>query len=376
MRQLVEGMALGFDPSEGSLPSAVIELAFNGDDRGTYQLVLRNGSCGFQPGPVEVPTLRVETDAEVWRAVLDGRLGATAAVLDGRMKVDGDLGLFQRLPALFRRVSPDGLRAPPDQRPPGPVRLPAMAWLFLGLLPWKTFWVTSALWGPQHAVLAAMLVAGVVLAAREAGGGATFLERATALVFAAAGAGSMIGARPPQGAVAASFLALAAIWAASVVHARYPLTAEYSRWNYVPRLWRTGLFLHPNTLLTVSWSGIFVALALVSAAAVRGWLPHQVSTALSVAICAAGGVFTRRRERGARSRRIDDLDASLARLRTAARVLLGIAAGGFLFVGDPGTPPIWSLAPAAALVVAALWRRARSRGAEWPGVSPSRDVDS
>ncbi len=370
MRQLVEGMALGFDSSAGPEPSAIVELAFTGDDRGTYQLVMRNGGCRFEPRPVEVPTLRIETDGEVWRAVVAGRLQAVTALLDGRLKADGDLGLLQRLPFLFRRVSPADLRAPPDQRPPGPVPLPAMAWLFLGLLPWKTFWVLCALGGPQLAVLLAALVAGVLLAAREASGGATFLERATAMVFGAAGAASIAGARLPENVVAESFLALAAIWAASVAHARYPLTGEYSRWNYAPRVWSTGLFGHPNALLTLFWAAIFAALVLPDLAAAQGWLPHPVSTALNVAICLAGGEFTRRHERGAGTRRIDDLDAGLARLRTGARLLLGIVAGAFLLAA-PNALSAWSLAPAAALLTAALWRRDGADGTA-PAPVPAR----
>lgn len=361
MRQQVEGMAVAFDPSAAPQPSAVLELAFTGEERGTYQLVLRDGTCRFEPQPVEAPTLRIETGAEVWRAVTEGRQQALDAVLEGRMKVTGDLGLFQRLPSLFRRLSPADLMAPPDQRAPGPVRLPAMAWLFVGLLPWKIFWVAAALLAPSRAVAAAALAAAILLALREATGGATFLERATALAFAAAGVALAAGARLPRDLVAASFLALAAVWAASVVHARYPLTAEYSRWAYTPRLWGTGLFRHPNALLTLVWSALFAALAGLALAAARGWLPHGLATAGAAAICAAGGVFTRRHQRGAPHRRIADLDASLARLRAAARLLLGIIAGGFVLARDPGAASGWWVLPAAALAAAAVlapWRRA------------------
>ncbi|WP_242343824.1 SCP2 sterol-binding domain-containing protein [Anaeromyxobacter terrae] len=357
MRQLVEGMALGFDASLGSDP-AVVELTFVGEERGTYQLIIADGHCRFERGPLEPPTLRVETEAAVWRAVAENLLDPTTAILDGRMKVSGDLGLFQRLPRLFRKVKPEELRAPAAQRPPGPLRLPAMAWLLVALLPWKAVWMLTAAWGSGRAVLTGFVIAVVIWGSREARGGATFGERSTALVFAAAGAGVAAGAAPPPGLVGASFLALAAIWAASVLHARYPLTAEYSRWNYVPRLWSTGLFRHPNVLLTLLWSGIFVALGVLEAAGARGWIAQRAAGGASVALCVAGALFTRRHERGARLRRIDDLDESLACFQRIARLLLGIAAAGFLLVGHPRPPSGWLLIPAA-LALAALWRRPR-----------------
>jgi hypothetical protein len=124
----------------------------------------------------------------------------------------------------------------------------------------------------------------------------------------------------------------------------------------VPRLWSTTLFRHPNALLTLLWGGIFSVLAFLAAAGARGWIPHAASTALSVAICVAGGAFTRRHEAGARDRRIDDPDASLGRLRGAARLLLAVLAIGLLLMGDPRTLSGWLFAPAAALLAAALWR--------------------
>ena len=367
MRQLVEGMALGFDASAGGPPRAVLELALTGEERGTYQLIIDGGSCRFEPGSVEPPTLRVETDAEIWRAVSESRVEAIAAVLDGRMKVTGDLGLFQLLPRLFRRVTPDDLRAAADQRPPGPVRLPAMAWLFIAMAPWKVFWVLAAVRGSESAVLTAFAVAALIWGSRELRGGSTFLERSTALVLGAASMAVVAGAPPPPGIVAESFLALAAIWAASLVHARHPLTAEYSRWKYVPRLWTTTLFRHPNLVLTLLWSGIFAALAILGAAGARGWIPQRAAGVAGLALCVAGGVFTRRHERGARHRRIEDIDAGVARLQTIARALLAVIAGGFLLVGDPRTLSGWLLLPAG-VVVAALCRRARPEEAPRAGL--------
>ncbi len=364
IRQLVEGMALGFDPS--ARDAGVLELAFTGDDAGTYQLLFGSGACRFARGTVEPPTLRIETSADTWRAIAEGRVEPLAAVLDGRLAVQGDLGSFQRLRSLFRPVTRADLRAPAGQRAPGPVRLPAMAWLFVGLLPWKAFWVATALHATRAGIYAGLVVAAIAAAAREASGGSTFLERCTVVSFGAASVALLGGAAPAPGLIGTSFLALAAIWAASLVRAPQPLTAEYARWNYVPRLWSTGLFRHPNALLTLVWACIFGALAVLAVAGGRGWMPRAASTVLAVALCAAGGVFTHWHERGARERRIPDLDRSLARLDRAARALLvGLAPAFFLIDGARAAAP-WMAIPAAACLVAAL-RRAAPRD-----VTPAR----
>lgn len=360
MRQLVEGMSLGFDPAAADGP-AVVEFAFTGAERGTYQLVVADGACRFRSGSAPSPTLRIEADADVWRAVAEGRLEAMAAVVAGKLSVNGDLGLFQRLPRLFRRVAPDELRASPGQRAPGPLRLPAMAWLAVAFVPWKLFWVVTGTVGPRAGIATAAAAAAVVWAAREATGGATFFERATAALSAAAGAAVLVGVRPPPMVVAASLLALAAIWAGTLVRAPLPLTAEYSRWNYALRVWGTGLFRHPNAFLTLVWAGTFAVLATLAAGVEHGVIPPHASAVVGTALGLAMGWYTKRHERGVRTRRVEDLDGSLARLEGAARAFLALAAAGFLALGPPGASG-WAIAPAVACALLAVRGGRRSEG--------------
>ena len=188
---------------------------------------------------------------------------------------------------------------------------------------------------------------------------ASFLERSTALVFCVAAAAVAAGAHPPPGAISQSLLVLAAIWSASVVHGRWPLTAEYSRWKYVPRLWSTALFLHPNVVLTLLWSVILFALGVSGAAAAAGWIPRRAADVLGLAACVGGTVFTHRHERGSRDRRIEDLDGSLARLQIGARLVVAATAGALMVLGlrrpmSPGT-----LVAAATGLLVALWPPAR-----------------
>jgi hypothetical protein len=275
------------------------------------------------------------------------------------MRVKGDLELFRRLPRLFRRVTSQELRAPADVRPPGPVRLPAMAWLLVAMAPWKAFWVLTAVGSPDRATLAALALAAVVWGSREVRGGASFLERATVLVFCSGALALAAGARPPAHPGPQSLLVLSAIWSASVVHARWPLTADYSRWKYVPRLCSTALFRHPNVVLTLLWSGIFAGLGVLGASVARGWVPRRAADLLGIALCVAGAAFTDRHERGARDRRIEDLDASLARLHGAARLLVAFAAGALVLLGPTQPPSGWTVVPAVAAFSVAAWPRPR-----------------
>jgi hypothetical protein len=353
-RQMMEGLALGFDPSACTANEAVIELSLTGDEAAAFQLVIRDGACRFEPEPVRPPTLRIVTDAEAWRAVIEGRGDAAAAMAAGKLRATGDMALFEQLPRLFRRLGADGLRAPADQRAPGPVRLPAMAWLALAFVPWKVFGVLTELRGPLFGSLGALLVATAIWIAREATGGATFFERGTAVVLGAITVPLALGARPASGLLPISLLSLAALWAASVSFARYPVTGDYARWTYTPRLWKTGLFRHPNIVLTLLWSGIFLVAGVLEAASARGWIASDASTVLSFALLISGSLFTARRQRGMRNHRIDDLDRGLVRLEAVARGLLCVVGAAFFLTADPRRELAWIIVPTVACVAAAI----------------------
>jgi putative sterol carrier protein len=316
LRQTVEGMALGFDARAAAGRTAVLEFDAPAERPRLCHLVVDERGCRFGAGPAPRPTLRLRTDGATWRAIGAGELDAMAALADGRLSVDGDAGVLFQLRGWFRGVD---ARALPDAagRPPGPLRLPAMAWLAVAFAPWKALWIGLALGHARAGTAIGAALAVALVAYRRRAGAATFFEAATAVALVAALPASL-GA-PAARVLAASFAALAVVWAAGAGLRPLGLSGEYARWKYVPALAGTALFRYPNVVISLAWAVCFLASTALALAPLPGGA-RAVLQATAVAACTA---LTAWQERGASARRIEDVDGRLVALR---RIAAGVAA--------------------------------------------------
>jgi len=322
LRQAVEGMALAFDREAAAGQRAVIEFEAPAERPARCHLVVEGGSCRFAAGAAPAPSLRIRSDGETWKRIGRGELDFLAAAGSGAVVASGDLAQTQLLGRWFRRDGAEALRSQAG-RPPGPLRLPAMAWLAVAFAPWKALWIGAALGAPQWGAVAGAVLATLLVAYRRRAGGATFLENASALALAALAA--VAPAAPGWRAPALGLAALGAIWGLGAARA-LPLTAEYARWRYLPALAETALFRYPNALITLAWSAGLLACAAVLVVRGRGLLGSGPAALVVLAVLAWCLAFTRAREGGARDRRIDDIDRRLRALRVVGGALAVLGA--------------------------------------------------
>lgn len=64
-------------------------------------LVLNNGECSVHEGTAEAPTLTLIISDDNLKAMLTGELNGISAFMSGKLKVEGDMMLAQRLPNIF-----------------------------------------------------------------------------------------------------------------------------------------------------------------------------------------------------------------------------------------------------------------------------------
>jgi hypothetical protein len=89
-----------------ALPDGVaVTFEIRGQGGGTWT-VSREGDGGeVRPGKVPRPDCRLSCSADDFRALLHGSLDPRGAFLDGRLEVQGDVGLVLRLHRIVARVS-------------------------------------------------------------------------------------------------------------------------------------------------------------------------------------------------------------------------------------------------------------------------------
>lgn len=340
LRQMLEGMTLTFDTAAAGDMEATIQFNVTGEEPGIYHLRIAGRDCMFHLGAVQAPTLTIITPSDIWLKISRGELDAQNALMQGLYQVQGDFGLLTQMGALFKtpESTSNGMSpyaAPPDQRPAGPIALTGMSWMVVAFIPWILHWVTFSIPGvsPRVSVGLPFLLALLIAIYRRLFGKPTWMEWGGLGFFALAGIMTLIGNSTFAiwGSVISSVV-MGALWLGTLVFTDMPLSADYSKWSYIKPMWRTSLFIHPNTAISLMWGWLFLIMAAFGTGAIL--LPHLeiVLTVIRYLLLAPAFVFTFAYQKGADNRRIANVDRALARMRTWAVVGLAVAGGMILMI--------------------------------------------
>jgi len=101
--QAIEGMTLSFNPAEAKDLNATIQFEVNGEGGGDYYLTIANGKCDFAAGTAPSPTLTIDTPADVWLKIARNETNGAMALMTGRYKGSGKLGLLMKMDKIFSR---------------------------------------------------------------------------------------------------------------------------------------------------------------------------------------------------------------------------------------------------------------------------------
>lgn len=267
----LQGMALAFDPEAGRKIRVTIQFENKGSREAIYQLHMEDGTCTFHRGQFFAPDLIVKTSPKVWWDISTGKLSGQQAFMERQYTVQGDLDILLQMNRLFRSREELDLQSRPGQRPPGPLPLPGMAWMQLALLPWIVHWIVFELNpAPGSSLIVPLLLSLAIISYRLKYGGATWLEWSGVAFFGLAGGLAILpwsSSWTIWGSVV-SGLALSTCWLSSLLAAREPLSAAYSKWAYTPSLWNTDLFNYPNGVISLMWGWKFLAASLAGTAAI------------------------------------------------------------------------------------------------------------
>jgi multimeric flavodoxin WrbA len=101
MRLVLRGMAATYNPQVIPGLKAVIQFDVTGKQTGDWFLAIENDKCTFNDGTHAEPTVTIKTPSEVWLAIVNKELDGQQAFLEGKYKVEGDMGLMMNLKSLF-----------------------------------------------------------------------------------------------------------------------------------------------------------------------------------------------------------------------------------------------------------------------------------
>ena len=89
-----------------SLPvvDAVAQIDVSGETPGIWQVVLSKGQARVLRGDEARPSFRLMAHEEDWRDLLEGAARLQACLIDGRLEVEGDLGLAMQIAPMLLSV--------------------------------------------------------------------------------------------------------------------------------------------------------------------------------------------------------------------------------------------------------------------------------
>jgi putative sterol carrier protein len=105
--EAIEGMAIRLNPDVTGELQATIQFKVSPstslETGGDYYLSIADGICEFSPGTTPDPTLTISTPADVWLKIARKEMSGTTALLTGKYKVRGQIGLLMKMDKLFSR---------------------------------------------------------------------------------------------------------------------------------------------------------------------------------------------------------------------------------------------------------------------------------
>jgi len=106
VRAFFDALPSQFHATAAEGVTAVYQFDLSGKEGGQYQLHIAGQTCRVSPGLHPSPNVTLRMAGEDCVAILEGRLNGVSAYLNGRLRVDGDIGLAMRLAAFFPDLRP------------------------------------------------------------------------------------------------------------------------------------------------------------------------------------------------------------------------------------------------------------------------------
>jgi putative sterol carrier protein len=101
-KQLVDQLVSHFPPDKAAGLDAEIQLNLTGEGGGNWIIQFAGGKVSGAEGKAASPRLTITAALADIVAITEGKLDGLAAFMQGKIKLDGDVGLAMRMVSLFQ----------------------------------------------------------------------------------------------------------------------------------------------------------------------------------------------------------------------------------------------------------------------------------
>jgi putative sterol carrier protein len=102
VKETFDAMAGKFRADKAAGVNATIQYDITGDQAGTWNAVIKDGTCTVNPGAAAAPSLTLAMSSQDWLDMVGGKLSGQMAFMSGKLKLKGDMGLAMKIGGLFQ----------------------------------------------------------------------------------------------------------------------------------------------------------------------------------------------------------------------------------------------------------------------------------
>ena len=102
-QMIIEQMPEYFLPEKAGSTNAGIQFDITGADAGRHWVRIADGKAESGQGETENPNLTLTSESSDFVKIFTGKMDPTAAFMQGKLKIKGDMGLAIKFQSMFRR---------------------------------------------------------------------------------------------------------------------------------------------------------------------------------------------------------------------------------------------------------------------------------
>lgn len=101
---LIAQMPGAFLPEKAQGMNVVIQFNFSGAEAGNWNVEIKNGTLKIEKGIHPSPSLTISADSADYLRLYNKEIDPMQAFMQGRLKVQGDMGLAMKMMQFFKTV--------------------------------------------------------------------------------------------------------------------------------------------------------------------------------------------------------------------------------------------------------------------------------